>query len=169
MKSDKKTMFAIKKTSNFGWSHEGEYPTREAAQAVLDCMRESAKSRSAMRAEWLAAHPKPWNEADSHKAWIEGFDGSTTPIEDFESRGWHIEEIPASDQVYRLNTLPNESSTLVREIETKMEIFGNCTLSWTCTGHTRAEWQSESAASQLRKLHPEWKVVNTGYDVRISA
>ena len=84
----------------------------------------------------------------------------------------HQPRIPQASAVgvcQRLNTLPNESTTLVREIETKMAIFGNCTLSWTCTGHTRAEWQSESAASQLKKLHPEWKVVNTGYDVRISA
>ena len=164
----KQTMFAVKKNSYYGYDHETEYATRNEAQAAIDAMRQNAEKRTSDRADWLAAHPKPWNEADSHKAWIEGFDGSTTPIEDFESRGWHVAEIMPTTCVYRLNTLQKDSPALVKEIETKMSIFGNCELSWTCTGHTRSEWQSEAAAVQLQAIHPEWKVVNTGYSVRMS-
>lgn len=161
----KPTMFAIKKKSYCGWEHEGEYPTREEAQAVLDTMRLNAEKRTAERAEWLAAHPKPWDDAARHKAFIEGYDSTSTPIDDFNERGWYVAEIEPTDTVYRLNTLPKDSPALVKEIETKMSIFGNCTLSWTCTGHTRSEWQSEEAAAQLKALHPEWEIFCTGYSV----
>lgn len=166
--TDKLVMYTLKKKSYCGWNHEGEYATREEAQAVLDTMRLNAEKRTAQRAEWLAAHPKPWDEPTRHKAWIDGYDSSKTPIEDFEDMGWYVAEIPPSNCVFRLNTLPKDSPALVKEIEAKVAIFGDCELSWTCTGHTRAQWQSEAAAAQLKAIHPEWHIVNTGHSVSMS-
>lgn len=167
-KQTQKTMFAIKKRSYCGWNHECEYATREEAQAAFDKMRQYAEKRTSERADWLAAHPKPWNREEQNKAFIEDYDSIKTPLEEFDERGWYIDEIEPTNCVYRLNTLPNESPELVREIEAKVAIFGDCELSWTCHGHTRSEWQSEAAAVQLQAMHPEWRVVNTGYSVSIS-
>ena len=164
-----KVMFALKMTNRYGWDHECEYPTREAAQTALDKMRRGAEEQTEKMKEWLAIHPKPWDSETSTMTFISGYGSDKFPIENFNERGWYIAKIPATDRVYRLNTLPNDSVSLMEEIETKVGYFGGCTLGWTCTGHTRAEWQSEAAAEQLKKAHPEWEVTNTGYSVRIAA
>lgn len=165
MKTPEKTMWQIVMSNRCGWEHEAEYPNQEAAQRVLDNMRQSAEKRTELREKWLASHPQPWNEQDSHTAWVNGYSDSQTPIESFNARGWHLKEVTATPYVYRLNTLPADCVILMREIEAKVAMFGYCELSWTCTGHTRAEWQSIAAAEQLASAHPEWEVTHTSRDV----
>ena len=165
MKTPEKTMWQIVMATRCGWEHEAEYPNQEAAQKVLDSMRQSAEDDTKKRAEWLAGHPQPWNDQDRHTAWVRGWDNILSPIESFNERGWHLKEVTATPFVYRLNTLPADSETLMREIEAKVAMFGYCELSWTCMGHTRAEWQSIAAAEQLASAHPEWEVSHTSSDV----
>lgn len=167
--SNEKKMFAINKKSDCVWEHECEYATFAEANIALEKMRTAAIERDKKRAEWLAAHPKPWNEQDKHTVWINGYDKKQTNVEQFEDMGWHIEEIEANPIVYRLNTLPAESEPMMREIEAKMAMFGECELRWTCLGHTRAEWQTQAACEQLKKAHPEWNVECGCPIVRIKA
>lgn len=72
------------------------------------------------------------------------------------------------DGVSRLNTLPlenGESAAAMRaEIQDVMDFYGHCTVSWNCSGHTRARWQTEAVCAWVEETHPEWKVENRGYD-----
>ncbi len=165
----KPTMWRIAKTTCFGWEREGEYATREEAQSMLDEMKACADKQDAEREAWLAAHPKPWSNHDKFHASIVGYDSAKTFAEKFAEAGWHLKEVPASPSVYRLNTLPADSAALMREIEAKVALFGECSLGWSCHGHTRAEWQSAAAAAQIKAAHSEWRVVNRGHDVYIYA
>lgn len=162
-------VYVVKKTSMCGWEHEGQFRTKKEAEMEIDAMMDSAIREDDERRKWLAAHPQPWNEQDKHTAWVNGYDCKETPIDRFNSMGWYIDCQPASCYVTRLNTLPAESEKMMKEIEFKVDGFGRCILDWSCTGHTRAYWQSEAACAQLKKLHPEWKVEveSLGYRARV--
>ena len=160
-------VYKVKKRENYGFDHEVEYFTPQAAEAAIAKMLATAKERDVERAAWLAAHPQPWSNKDKDYAWIHGFDSKLTFEEQFNALGYYVAEQVATPTVYRLNTLPAESPELVAEIEGKVAEFGACTIDWTCTGHTRAQWQSEAACEQLKKLHPEWQVKNEGWHVSI--
>lgn len=165
----KPTMFTIKKTASWGSGLECEYATSEEAQAALDKMHENAVTETKKWEELMAEHPQPWDSKTQTDAFIKGYYSGKSPLDAFEENGWHIVEIPATCHVYRLNTLPKESPELVKEIEAKIALFKECDLSWTCHGHTRAEWQTEAAALQLKAIHPEWKVTSHGDTVYVSA
>lgn len=78
-----------------------------------------------------------------------------------------------SSSVTRLNTLPSENNwageEMRNEIGQKIKWFGFVTVGWSCTGHTRARWQTEAVCDWVKKVHPEWKVRNNEYDCTITA
>ncbi len=165
MKDEQKTMWRIA-PSDYGEDREVEYATCEEAEAALAAMKEQAAKEDEKRAEWLALHPQPWSEEEKTRAWIAGYDRKSF-VEQFEERGWHLKEVPATPDVTRLNTLPSQSPAMMREIEAKMEMFGECRIGWSCTGHTRTEWQTAAAAHEVAAAHPEWKVVDARWHVEI--
>ena len=67
-----------------------------------------------------------------------------------------------SCDVSRLNTLLSEDNSAGeekrREMDEKMEWFGQIEISWSCIGHTRAHWQTEADAAWLAKNRPDWKL-----------
>ena len=77
---------------------------------------------------------------------------------------------PAS--VYRLNTLPSENNwageEMRKEIIQKLDWYGYVTVGWSCLGHTRARWQTDSVCDWVKREHPEWKVVNNEFDCTIT-
>lgn len=74
--------------------------------------------------------------------------------------------------VYRLNTLlgdKNGGEEKVRELDEKVAWFGEASIGWTCTGHTRANWQSDADEAWLRENRPQWTVENHGESLYIKA
>ena len=75
-----------------------------------------------------------------------------------------------SSSVYRLNQLPDDKSypegarKMVAEILEKLDWFGYVTVGWSCTGHTRAQWQTAAVVAWARREHPEWDVEDREYD-----
>lgn len=73
-----------------------------------------------------------------------------------------VGEYQESNDICRLNTLlsdPKEAGEEKRrELDEKMAFFGECEISWSCTGHTRAEWQTQADAEWLIANRPEWEV-----------
>lgn len=74
-------------------------------------------------------------------------------------------------EVCRLNTLLSDEGDAgadkVRELDEKMDYFGECEIAWSCHGHTRAEWQSEADAAWLAKNRPTWKVTSRGESLEV--
>ena len=78
-----------------------------------------------------------------------------------------------SSSVTRLNTLPSENNwageEMRNEIDQKIKWFGFVTVGWSCTGHTRARWQTAAVCDWVKEKHPEWKVKDNEYDCTITA
>lgn len=76
-----------------------------------------------------------------------------------------------TSSVYRLNTLPDDKSEaareMVAEILEKLDWFGYVSVGWSCTGHTRAQWQTAAVVAWARREHPEWEVESRGWDCLI--
>lgn len=78
-----------------------------------------------------------------------------------------------SSSVYRLNLLPDDKSNpeaareMVAEILEKLDWFGYVSVGWSCSGHTRARWQTDAVVAWARREHPEWEVENHEYSCLI--
>lgn len=152
-------------TSNDGFQLEERYIDPAEATAKIAEMRKEAEEKEAKRQKWLAENPKPWNDAQEHLVFLHCLDKNR--IELFMAQEWCEDCEPMKPVVYRLNTLPEDSANMREEIETKVNRFGECEIVWTCTGHTRTQWQSEAAAEQLRNMHPNWEVTVENGTVKI--
>lgn len=85
-------------------------------------------------------------------------------IRDF-TRDFIVGEWEEGSGVFRLNTLlsdKNCGAEKVRELDEKMAWFGEASIGWTCSGHTRANWQSDADEAWLRENRPQWTVENHG-------
>ena len=90
-------------------------------------------------------------------------------IRDF-TRDFIVGEWEEGNGVYRLNTLLGDKhggEEKVRELDEKMAWFGYAEIGWTCTGHTRAEWQSAADAAWLKANRPQWEIENDGERLRL--
>ena len=72
------------------------------------------------------------------------------------------------NSVYRLNTLLSESDEKVKELEKKLAIFKTVHIGWTCTGHTRAQWQTAADVEWVRKNRPQWSVEDETWSLTVS-
>ena len=88
-------------------------------------------------------------------------------------RSFGVVAVVHSECVTRLNTLPTDSGkygeAMRREIEQVVKHYGRCFVEWSCTGHTRAAWQSAAVADWVRQAHPEWKATADGVRCSIKA
>jgi hypothetical protein len=157
MNETKTKMWKVVSYQPYTWSSETEHASREEAEAELAAMRERAEARTRENEAWLKEHPKPWSEDERWRASYLNVEGQT-PLERFEELRWRVVEIEATPKVWRLNTLPHQDPETMKEIETKVRLLGRAELGWTCTGHTRAAWQTQAAAADLRAAHPEWEI-----------
>ena len=88
------------------------------------------------------------------------------------SRDFIVGEWEEGSGVFRLNTLlsdKNGGAEKVRELDEKMEWFGVASIGWTCSGHTRAEWQSDADEAWILENRPQWTVKNCGECLYIKA
>lgn len=73
-----------------------------------------------------------------------------------------IDRWDETSDICRLNTLLSDWSPAGErkrnELKEKMHFFGECTISWSCMGHTRASWQTQSDAEWIKTMHPECEV-----------
>jgi len=85
------------------------------------------------------------------------------------SEGDRIEEINLDSNVWRLNSLLREDPRKVEEVELRLRVLGEARIAWTCTGHTRAAWQTAADAKWIEENRPDWKVVTGVSSLRITA
>lgn len=81
------------------------------------------------------------------------------------TRDFIVGEWEEGSGVFRLNTLlsdKNFGAEKVRELDEKMAWFGEASIGWTCSGHTRANWQSDADEAWIRENRPQWTVENCG-------
>ena len=73
-----------------------------------------------------------------------------------------VGEYGETNDICRLNTLLSDKGGAGQEkrdeLDQKMRFFGECEISWSCSGHTRAEWQTQADAEWLIANHPDWEV-----------
>lgn len=73
-----------------------------------------------------------------------------------------VGEYGETNDICRLNTLLSDpkgaGEEKRRELDEKMAFFGECEISWSCTGHTRAEWQTQADAEWLIANRPGWEL-----------
>ena len=119
---------------------DDRYETEAAAEAAIFESEVVANAR-VMDAKFRASVGKP-NFTDNYEL---------KARQDFDEAGYHPLAVEMTDTIYRLNELPSESVQLVNEIVMRLRHYDTVYLKWTCTGHTRAEWQGASAASWLAK------------------
>lgn len=141
MKKTNANQFRVRSTAN-DWKQpiEAVFESEAEAEVFIREMRIKAIERK-MAAEFRrdVGHPHATDYSD------------LKAVESFDDEKYGVVAEPMSSTIYRLNTLPSESSQIVREILFKLRHFDEVELGWTCTGHTRAKWQGEAAAAWLNK------------------
>jgi len=90
--------------------------------------------------------------------WYETFEEAQA-----KANGSSVFALELTPTVWRLNTLPGVASPSQRkvldEIRWRLRVFGKCNLGWTCMGHSRARWQTSSAALSIPDFIPGVRVV----------
>lgn len=119
------------------------------------------------------ARERRCTQEDSQKPYYHDVTGAVNwlRIRDF-TRDFIVGEWEEGNGIYRLNTLlgdKNGGTEKVRELDEKMAWFGEASIGWTCTGHTRANWQSDADEAWLRENRPQWTVENHGESLYIKA
>lgn len=142
--------------ANDGTRHQPCYETEAEALAAIHEARVAACEALRER-EFRASVGKPH--------YTDQF--ANNEVEEFDAADWSPMEVELTDTIYRLNTLPQDSEQLVREIVLRLRHYKTVYLKWTCTGHTLASWQGASAADWLGK-HGFATDTNACGDVEIS-
>ena len=142
------------------------------AEAILQRTKEQWRLRGEAAMRYVEATDKALydrmkrgacTQEDCQRPYWEEMKRATSAIEAWEwGKDFIIGEATENASVYRLNTLLSDSRAAgqdkIKEFEEKMSYFGYCTIEWTCTGHTRARWQTESDAAWIRSHHPDYEV-----------
>ena len=112
-------------------------------------------------------------QEDCRKPYYEKMKEASSAVEKWEwFKDFIIGDWTEPATVYRLNTLPSENNwageEMRKEIIQKLDWYGYVTVGWSCLGHTRARWQTDSVCDWVKREHPEWKVVNNEFDCTIT-
>lgn len=134
-----------------GDSGEIAYETRVEAEVAIERMRLSAIKRK-HEAEIRAQYGHPWCTDDYE----------LRAPENFAMAGYHPISTELTDAVYRLNADISNDMDFLREVLWKLRVFGEARIRWTCTGHTRADWQGRATAAFLEHCGLECHVCSSG-------
>ena len=147
---------------------------REDAEAELARLNAMWDEKAAAAQETIKVDPdlaarareRMCTQEDCKKPYYRDVTGAVNwlRIRDF-TRDFIVGEWEEGSGVFRLNTLlsdKNCGAEKVRELDEKMAWFGEASIGWTCSGHTRANWQSDADEAWIRENRPQWTVENCG-------
>ena len=134
---------------NLGKECEGAYKTPAEAAVALERMR-----LAAMKSQ----HDAEWRKKIGQAFFTDDWD--LMAIKHFAERDWHVAERELTRDVYRLNADIAQDADFLREVLWKLR--GEVRISWTCTGHTRAEMQGAATAAFLKHYGYEVDVWSGG-------